>query len=41
MARKMRKFSAGGAQGKYDRRMADIKKDFEKDSAGKSGKTVP
>ena len=27
MARKMRKFSAGGAQGKYDRRMADIEKD--------------
>ena len=40
MARKMRKFSAGGAQGKYDRRMADIKKDFEKDSAGKSGKAL-
>ena len=27
MARTMRKFSAGGAQGKYDRRMADIEKD--------------
>ena len=27
MARKMRKFSEGGAQGKYDRRMADIEKD--------------
>ena len=40
MARKIRKFSAGGAQGKYDRRMADIKKDFEKDSAGKSGKAL-
>jgi len=40
MARKMRKFSAGGAQGKYDRRMADIKKDFEKDSAGKSGRAL-
>jgi hypothetical protein len=40
MARKMRKFSAGGAQGKYDRRMADIKKDFEKDSKGKSGKAL-
>lgn len=40
MARKMRKFSAGGAQGKYDRRMADIKKDFTKDSAGKSGKAL-
>ena len=40
MARKMRKFSAGGAQGKYDRRMADIEKDFKKDSAGKSGKAL-
>ena len=40
MARKMRKFSAGGAQGKYDRRMADIKKDFEKDSAGKTGRAL-
>ena len=40
MARKMRKFSAGGAQGKYDRRMADIKKDFEKDSKGKSGRAL-
>ena len=40
MARKMRKFSAGGAQGKYERRMADIKKDFEKDSKGKSGKAL-
>jgi hypothetical protein len=40
MARKMKKFSAGGAQGKYDRRMADIKKDFEKDSKGKSGKAL-
>jgi len=38
MARKMRKFSAGGAQGRYDRRMADIEKDFKKDSAGKTGK---
>ena len=27
MARKMKKFSAGGAQGRYDRRMADIEKD--------------
>jgi hypothetical protein len=40
MARKIRKFSAGGAQGKYDRRMADIKKDFEKDSKGKSGRAL-
>jgi hypothetical protein len=40
MARKMKKFSAGGAQGRYDRRMADIEKDFKKDSAGKSGKAA-
>ena len=40
MARKMKKFSAGGAQGKYDRRMADIEKDFKKDSAGKTGKAL-
>ena len=40
MARKMKKFSAGGAQGRYDRRMADIKKDFEKDSKGKSGREL-
>lgn len=40
MARKMKKFSAGGAQGRYDRRMADIKKDFAKDSAGKSGRAL-
>ena len=40
MARKMKKFSVGGAQGRYDRRMADIKKDFAKDSAGKSGKAL-
>lgn len=40
MARKMRKFSDGGALGKYNRRMADIKKDFEKDSRGKSGKAL-
>jgi hypothetical protein len=38
MARKLKKFSAGGAQGRYDRRMADIEKDFKKDSAGKTGK---
>lgn len=37
MARKMKKFSAGGAQGKLDRRMADIEKDYKKDSAGKVG----
>ena len=29
MAHKMRKFSAGGAQGRYDRRMADIEKDYK------------
>jgi hypothetical protein len=40
MARKMKKFSAGGAQGRYDYRMADIKKDFEKDSKGKSGRAL-
>ena len=40
MARTMKKFSAGGAQGRYDRRMADIEKDFKKDSAGKSGKAL-
>jgi hypothetical protein len=40
MARKMKKFSAGGAQGRYDRRMADIEKDFAKDSKGKSGKAL-
>jgi len=40
MARMVKKFSAGGAQGKYDRRMADIKKDFAKDSAGKSGRAL-
>ena len=38
MAHKIRKFSKGGAQGKYDRRMADIEKDFKKDSVGKTGK---
>jgi hypothetical protein len=36
----MKKFSAGGAQGRYDRRMADIEKDFKKNSAGKSGKAL-
>jgi hypothetical protein len=40
MARKMRKFSEGGALGKYNRRMADIEKDFNKDSAGKSGRAL-
>jgi len=40
MARKMKKFSAGGAQGRYDRRMADIDKDFAKDSKGKSGRAL-
>ena len=40
MARKMKKFSAGGAQGRYDRRMTDIDKDFKKDSAGKTGKAL-
>jgi hypothetical protein len=40
MARKMKKFSAGGAQGRYDRRMADIEKDFKKNSAGKSGRAL-
>jgi hypothetical protein len=40
MARKMRKFSDGGALGKYNRRMADIEKDFKKDSAGKSGRAL-
>ena len=29
MARTMKKFSAGGAQGRYDRRMADIEKDYK------------
>jgi hypothetical protein len=36
----MKKFSAGGAQGRYDRRMADIDKDFKKDSAGKTGRAL-
>ena len=40
MARTMKKFSAGGAQGRYDRRMADIEKDFKKDSSGKTGKAA-
>jgi hypothetical protein len=40
MARAMKKFSAGGAQGRYERRMADIEKDFKKDSAGKTGRAA-
>ena len=38
MARTMKKFSAGGAQGRYDRRMADIEKDYKKAMARKTGK---
>lgn len=38
MARKMKKFSAGGAQGRYERRMADIEKDFNKAMTRKTGK---
>jgi hypothetical protein len=38
--RKMKKFSAGGAQGRYDRRMADIEKDFAKASKGKTGRAA-
>jgi hypothetical protein len=34
----MKKFSAGGAQGRYDRRMADIEKDYTKAMARKTGK---
>jgi hypothetical protein len=34
----MKKFSAGGAQGRYDRRMADIEKDFKKAMTRKTGK---
>ena len=40
MARKMRKFSAGGAQGRYDRRMADIEKDYKKAMTRKTGKAA-
>lgn len=40
MKHTMKKFSRGGAQGMYDRRMADIEKDFKKNSAGKSGKAL-
>ncbi len=38
MARKMKKFSEGGAQGRYERRMADIEKDYKKAAARKTGK---
>ena len=38
--RKMKKFSAGGAQGRYDRRMADIEKDYAKASKGKTGRAA-
>ena len=38
MARTMKKFSAGGAQGRYERRMADIEKDYKKAAARKTGK---
>ena len=40
MAHKMRKFSAGGAQGRYDRRMADIEKDYAKAMTRKTGKAA-
>jgi len=40
MARTMKKFSAGGAQGRYDRRMADIEKDFAKAMTRKTGKAA-
>ena len=40
MARAMKKFSAGGAQGRYDRRMADIEKDYAKAMARKTGKAA-
>jgi hypothetical protein len=36
----MKKFSAGGAQGRYDRRMADIEKDHAKAMARKTGKAA-
>jgi hypothetical protein len=36
----MKKFSAGGAQGRYDRRMADIEKDYAKAAARKTGKAA-
>lgn len=40
MARTMKKFSAGGAQGRYDRRMADIEKDYKKAMARKTGRAA-
>lgn len=40
MARAMKKFSAGGAQGRYDRRMADIEKDYKKAMARKTGRAA-
>ena len=40
MARTMKKFSRGGAQGMYDRRMADIEKDHAKAMARKTGKAA-
>jgi len=40
MARMMKKFSAGGAQGRYDRRMADIEKDYAKAMTRKTGKAA-
>jgi hypothetical protein len=36
----MKKFSAGGAQGRYDRRMADIEKDYKKAMARKTGRAA-
>lgn len=38
--RKTKKFSEGGAQGRYDRRMADIEKDYAKASKGKTGRAA-
>ncbi len=38
MKHTMKKFSAGGAQGRYDRRMADIEKDYAKAMKRKTGK---
>ena len=40
MAHTMKKFSAGGAQGRYNRRMADIEKDYAKAMARKTGKAA-
>jgi hypothetical protein len=36
----MKKFSAGGAQGRYDRRMADIEKDYAKAMTRKTGRAA-